>query len=141
MKNILTGFILLIGFNSFGQLTPAIFSTEGGGLTLTTGNVTFGSTSWMNVNVLSKYDTTVLYNGSAECKHHFVSKKENRLSWATTCAVNHGPEGCPADWLNEMKICTICLKHIQVKETRYTEPIKDEYTEALNKLNEILKHK
>jgi len=86
-------------------------------------------------SVISKYDTTILYKGFDTCKHNFVSEKKP-LS-ATTCAVSHGITGCPADWINEKQICTICLKHIQVKEKRDVEQLKDEYTTALEKLNKI----
>ena len=83
--------------------------------------------------VVIKYDTTILNKGVESCSHKYANEQQP-ISYIS-CAVYHGESGCPNDWLNRKSICTICLKHIQVVESRIVIQLKDEYTEALNKLN------
>lgn len=88
-----------------------------------------------NEIVSSKYDTTVIYKGG-DCKaHHWVGEKIKPSFWG--CLVNHGAAGCHDDWLNQKSICTNCLRHIQVKETREVQVVKDPYEEALERLNKL----
>jgi len=92
-----------------------------------------GFSSAAQTKVVSKYDTTILNKGSEKCSHKYANEQQP-VSYIS-CAVYHGESGCPNDWLNRKSICTICLKHIQVVESRTVIVLKDEYTEALNKLN------
>lgn len=88
--------------------------------------------------VTSKYDTVILYKGIKH-NHHFVS--ERKPVKTISCLVNHGPEGCPEDWTDIKQICTICLRHIHIKETRITKPKPDEYQEAFEALERLHKLK
>lgn len=99
---------------SFGQTYPII----------TTGGQYFR----LDVEVVSRYDTTVLNAGSPNCTHEWVMKK--RVFSPFACAVGHGPSGCPNDWTNEYRICRICLRHENIKEIR-TEVSKPNDYEAL----------
>lgn len=81
------------------------------------------------------YDTTVLNKGLKTCNHDIVGerKKESFIS----CAVYHGATGCPNDWMNQNYICTICLYHFNIKETREVIQEVDKYEEALKRLQKI----
>lgn len=92
--------------------------------------------------VRSKYDTTLLFKGEDNCVHHFSKKNVYEGMYSSPgvgCLVYHGPAGCPDKWEHFKAICTICLRHIEVKETRWVEQLKDEYAEALEKLDEYQK--
>ena len=95
-----------------------------------------------NVKVISKYDTIILYKGEDNCSHLFAGKQvyEGIFSMSTCCVV-HDAAGCPDAWSNEKKICTICLKHIQIKETRTVIKLQDDYEIALEKLNKLINKK
>lgn len=86
-----------------------------------------------NSTVYSKYDTAVIYKGSDCWSHHWVNEKIKPSFFG--CLVNHGAAGCPDRWLNQKSICTNCLRHIQVTETREVRVVKDPYEEALERLN------
>jgi len=85
--------------------------------------------------VSSKYDTTVIYKGGDCNRHNWVKEKIQVSFWG--CGVYHDAAGCPDGWLNQKSICTNCLKHIQVKETREVQVVKDPYEEALERLNKL----
>lgn len=85
-----------------------------------------------NVEVISTYNTTVLNKGNKDCDHKWAVKiKEISM---ISCAVMHGAEGCSNNWKNDLRICTECLRHEQITETRTTKTKADKYQEALNKL-------
>lgn len=85
--------------------------------------------------VVSGYDTVILFKGLLRCNHKWAVK-ETPISYIS-CAVMHDDTGCPNNWLNEYRICTICLRHENIKETRYVVYPKDEYTEYFNKLKHL----
>lgn len=93
--------------------------------------------------VYSKMDTTVLFKGidTAFHLHVYVSDAgpdyTDFTGFITTLEYrNCGGLGCPEDWLNENQICELCLKHINIKETRWYE---DRYKNALDRLNKLKK--
>jgi len=88
-----------------------------------------------NEIVSSKYDTTVIYKG-VDCKYHNWVKEKIKTS-LISCGVYHDAAGCPDGWLNQKSICTNCLRHIQVKETREVQVVKDPYEEVLKRLNKL----
>ena len=88
-----------------------------------------------NEIVSLKYDTTVIYKG-VDCKYHNWVKEKIKTS-LISCGVYHDAAGCPNDWLNQKSICTNCLRHIQVKETREVQVVKDPYEEVLKRLNKL----
>jgi hypothetical protein len=93
-----------------------------------------------NVKIVSKYDTTILYKGEDNCIHLFAAKQvyEGTFGGLSSCCVLHDAAGCPDAWSNEKKICTICLKHIQIKETRTAIKLQDEYELAVERLNKLI---
>lgn len=94
----------------------------------------------IDVKVVSKYDTTVLFIGMEICTHDWVTK-DNGSGYMgiryTSCAVVHGAGGCPDTWGNYNSICTKCLRHINVKESRVVQGVKSKYDEALDRLNKL----
>lgn len=150
MKQIFLAISLLIGFCSYGQDYiggSCDFSfdrdTKGIGV-ITPGILSYGFFD-RNVKIVSKHDTTIiLYKGTEDCNHLFAVKQvyEGLFSnYGYCCLVEHGELGCPDKWSNEKKICTICLKHIQIKETRTAIKLQDDYEIALKKLNELINNK
>jgi len=135
MKHILTTLLLFICLQGVGQnpkLTTDLlyqpFPSLGG----------YGLYIGERAEVVSKYDTTILNIGDEKCLHIFATQKPNYSNLGQSCGVFHGAAGCPNNWLNEKRICTKCLRHIQIKEGRTVNelpPPKDEYQEALDKLN------
>lgn len=113
-------------------------SVKGQGITLE-GYRLFPNTIEGGGKVVSKYDTTIIYKGLAKCQHKIVAEKEPYSSVTTSCTVNHGWTGCPNDWFNKNYICTICLYHFNIKESRYVEAVPDDYAEAKKRLDEKLK--
>ena len=89
----------------------------------------------------SKYDTVVLYKGDEKAVLHNWAYKpiEDNVSH---CLVLHGPLGCENDLKIIFRICITCLRHEQMKETRF---LKDNlYGVTLEKLlseNKIQKTK
>lgn len=109
-----------------------------------TGSLLINET-WPIGRSVSRYDTTILFPGvdSIKCaSHHFVSKSVATGMYSTPgieCLVWHGATGCPDKWMNENSICTVCLRHINIKESRTVEIPVDEYQQALDRLNKIQK--
>lgn len=114
---LLVVFMATVNF-SFGQSLPSSFTAANIGNTY----------SNRDIEVVSRYDTTILNVGNPNCRHEWVVKKH--IFNPSACAVNHGPSGCPNDWTNEYRICRICLRHENIKETR-TEVSKPNDYEAL----------
>jgi len=137
MKHILTTLLLFIGLQGVGQVyTDLLYRaspSDGYGLYID-----------KTTEVVSKYDTTVIYKGADNCSHKFASKAQpNGLysGFTMSCDVLHDAAGCPDKWLNEKQICTKCLRHMQIKEDRTVKelpPPKDEYQEALDRLSKKL---
>jgi hypothetical protein len=85
-----------------------------------------------NRMVKNIYDTAVLYKGNVTCSHEWAFKQ--RVFKMTSCAVFHGPAGCPDEWLNEFRICKKCLRHENITEIRIVETKEDEYESLASKL-------
>lgn len=139
MKQIFLGIVLIVGYCSYGQDLS---------YTMPFGMNTPGSLSYnlfdRNVKVVSKYDTTILYKGDDNCSHLFAGKQVYEGMFSSPgigCCVIHDAAGCPDAWSNEKKICTICLKHVQIKETRTVIKLQDDYEIALEKLNILINKK
>lgn len=95
-----------------------------------------------NYKVVSIYDTTVLYKGDERCMHYVVAERDlpfNPFAGTQLPMYNYGLAGNPKYWLNKNYICTACLYHINIKETRIVKEVPDEYEEALQRLNKIKK--
>jgi hypothetical protein len=154
MKKLITAIILLSSLQNFGQSVDSINSGDGAlstmgilGGTLLWHNDDTGELSWEAPDIVkSKYDTTVLFEGKHNtyetfiCVHDWAIEKKPEGNYNQVCAIMHGAAGCSNYWMNQNKICTNCLRHINIKETRWTEPKeqpKDRYKEALEKLNKL----
>lgn len=96
--------------------------------------------------VCSKLDTTVLFSGIDTASHSHVYVSETHpdyqsYSTGTAMTLVYRPcldshIGCPESWLNQNQICELCLKHINIRETRWYE---DKYQKALDRLNKLKK--
>jgi hypothetical protein len=139
MKKVLTLIFIIFTINCTAQLDTSYFSTPNAIYLGGSSQLNWVASDIRSVDVISKYDTVVLNKGNLKCKHHFVSKdvRDGLYSKSYSCLVNHGAEGCPDTWLHEKQICALCLRHIEVTETRSAKVviIVDEYEEALKKLN------
>lgn len=139
MKNILI-ILLLVSNSLFGQQSLFVYDTSATTMVtgLTTGALfsTGSIENYFNGKVSYRYDTSILYKGNSNnCEHRFVERKtafDGRV-----CGVSHGAIGCPDRWYKNNSICTKCLKHVHVKETRSIIKEVDEYEEALQKLNNL----
>jgi len=89
--------------------------------------------------VIFRYDTTVLFVGIDTTAHVCVFAVEKKVLPSPVCTTIHGDVGCPDLWLNQKRICTICLRHLLIKEDREIEQIPDPYQQALSRLNKLLK--
>jgi len=128
MKQYLVSLFLLISVTASSQ---SVFNYDG--ISGTVDGVYYYQPK--NTIVHSKYDTTVIYKGG-DCKVHSWANEQVQVS-SLSCLVYHGAAGCPDGWLNQKSICTNCLRHIQVKETREIQVVKDLYEEALERLNKL----
>lgn len=147
MKQIFLAILIMVSFYSEGQdnmpslsITPFTDMTLG----ITTPGILSYSLFDRNVKVVLKYDTTILYKGAEDCNHVFAGKQVYEGMFSSpgvSCCVMHDAAGCPDAWSNEKKICTICLKHIQIKETRTVIKLQDDYEIALEKLNKLINKK
>lgn len=110
--------------------------------------VCFGQASFFTSGIIkSKYDTTVIFKGVDTVNHEHVyvaeKKSTNSLGYYSVCAAMHDEAGCSKNWLQQFEVCTICLKHIYISETRWVEHKKpaehpkDKYKESLEILNKL----
>lgn len=94
---------------------------------------TTGLSNLIANEVESRYDTTVIYEGvnTIEHQHDWVIKDVRDGMFSSdevSCLVWHGATGCPDKWMNNDEICKICLRKMNVRESRYVvEPPKDDY--------------
>lgn len=139
MKKILTAIAIIISLQAVGQndtinsYTPLL----GYGYSILNSTLTIRNYHKDEI-VISKFDTTILYDGDKKCKHNYASEQKIDSGFFISCDVLHGLAGCPEHWLKERQICTTCLRHIDIKETRRVEVVKNEYEAALERLNKKL---
>lgn len=90
------------------------------------------------LKVVSTYDTTVLFNGIDTIFHppHWVYKDNANPK---LCPTTNDPTGCPGSWLDEERICTICLQYEHIVEKRQVVYAKDEFEAALQRMNTVIK--
>lgn len=136
MKQVLTSIVLLFSIAASGQPQP-VFSLGNSQEIL---GYSLGGTDLYRMptgKTIVAYDTIVYFVGEKiEHEHQFV--KEKKTPDFKACAVMHGPEGCDWNWLKEKQICTVCLRHIFIQETRAyipPPPEVDEYAQAVERLN------
>lgn len=145
MKYYLIIVTILISLGLQGQITTADLKETGTLFWGLTGTVISSSDSaTVDIRpVCSKLDTAVLFNGIDTSLHSHVYISETNgyyKNYGFTTAVYRPCDdsniGCPETWLNQNQICELCLKHINIKETRWYE---DRYQKALDRLNKIKK--
>lgn len=93
--------------------------------------------------VVYKYDTTVLFNGMDTVEHQHIYVKHSNITrnQSMSCAAIHDEAGCDWWWANDDVICTICLRNVNVRETRSVKITKvfDPYQDAKERLLSIRK--
>ena len=126
MKRIITVLTLLLATQII-QAQELVSSLNGNSFVFSTG----GTLSSLTIpEIASKFDTIVLNAGKSKCTHDWAIKRRNNSM--IRCAVFHAGMTCPNDWMNLFRICKVCFRHENIKETQYTK--EDEYEATIKKL-------
>lgn len=86
--------------------------------------------------VSSRMDTTILFKGidTANHVHVFATEEKHWGDENMTLLIWIPPNRLTDGLRDDKQICELCLRHIQIKETRWYE---DKYTKALERLKKI----